>query len=115
MIKRKLDKYYGEVPLHIKGPNKGRIDRKKLSIHFGFTVDEIFKAYWNWQEIFRYEDSDLTFHAYLNKLKHAGLTPKDVGNDPGKYNLSRYNDEGSYTDKNCRFITREENLAEQKH
>lgn len=59
------------------------------------------------------EGSTLTFEQYLNKLREAALTPSDVGNDEGKYNLSRHNDEGAYTDENCRFITREENLQEQ--
>lgn len=80
---------------------------------YGFTVGQLFKAYWNWQETIRFEGSDLTFRQYLDKLKAAGLTPDDVGNREGQYNLSRYGDDGVYTDSNCRFITRKENLQEQ--
>lgn len=31
MVKRKLKEYYGNLPRHIKGPNKNRIDRNATS------------------------------------------------------------------------------------
>lgn len=111
--KRGLGNYYGDVPLHKSGPNIGRIDRKELSIITGFTVKQLFKSYWNWQEIFRFPESNLKYSEYLDLLKEANITPSDVGNKPEQYNLSRYNDLGSYTKGNCRFITRKENLEEQ--
>ena len=76
-------------------------------------MNQLFKAYWNWQEVFRFEGSTLTFREYLDKLIEIGITPSDVGNRDGQFNLSRFNDEGSYTNENCRFITREKNLEEQ--
>jgi hypothetical protein len=113
LTRRGLGPLYGNLPLHKSGPNVGRIDRKATAARFGITVNDLFKAYWNWQEIFRFEGSELTFEQYLTKLQKAGLSPSDIGNRDGQFNLSRYNDEGPYSDKNCRFITRKDNLREQ--
>lgn len=111
MAKRSLRQFYGNLPRH---PQQYmNLDRRKIAAEYGFTIQQLFKAYWSWQEVFRFEGSSLTFEQYLNKLRVAGLTPSDVGNNEGQYNLSRYYDTGSYTDENCRFITRENSLKEQ--
>lgn len=111
----KLKEFYGDLPLHEKGINVGRLDRQRISDKYQFTIKDISKAYWNWQEVFRLKGSDLTFQQYLDKLVEAGISPSMVGNQSHQYNLSRYGDQGVYTVDNCRFITRLENLKEQKH
>lgn len=115
MIKRSLIQFHGSLPKHLKGNNIGRINREATAKKYNITVDLLFKAYWNWQHIFRIETSTLTFENYLDKMINAGLTPIDIGNAEGQYNLSRYGDDGPYTNDNCRFITRKQNLAEQQH
>lgn len=107
--------YYGNVPLHVTGINIGRLDIQKLSEAYGWSVSDVVKARENWVTIFRYEESDLTFEQYLRKLVDKGLSPKDVGNKSGQFNLSRLDDRGGYTNENCRFITRQMNLLEQTH
>jgi hypothetical protein len=109
----KLKSLYGDLPLHPKGPNIGRIDRKAVSEKYNFSEKEIKKAYLNWQDIFRFDGSSLKFSEYLDKLKEINISPSDVGNESYQYNLSRYQDLGCYTKENCRFITRLENLQEQ--
>lgn len=111
----KLKPFYGNLPLWESGVNIGRLDRTYIAELYKFTKKEIDKAYLNWMEVFRVEGSTLTFEQYLDKLYLSKLTPSDVGTYLGKYNLSRYNDEGPYTIDSCRFILKEENLAEQKH
>jgi hypothetical protein len=111
----KLSHLYGDLPLHQNGLNKNRLDRKIICEMYSFTYKEVTKAYLNWQDIFRFDGSNLTFKQYLDKLVEMGLTPSNVGNDFGFYNLSRYNDVGCYSNDNCRFITREENLEEQHY
>ena len=110
---QKLARFYGNLPLHSKGTNKGSLDRLSVSAIYSITVDQLFRAYCNWQHVFRFEESTLTFEQYLNKLAEAGIRPEDVGTSPHQYNLSRFKDEGPYTVESCRFITRRENLAEQ--
>lgn len=111
----KLKPFYGELPVWDSGPNIGRLDRSLIAQLYKFTPKEVHKAYLNWMEVFRIEGSTLTFEEYLDKLWYSKLTPSDVGTYLGQYNLSRYNDEGPYTKDSCRFILKEENLAEQKH
>lgn len=110
---RKLSEFWGNLPRHPQ--QKSHLDRKTIAAQCGITVKLLFKAYLNWQDIFRFEESTLTFEQYLNKLTEAGLSPADIGNNEGQYNLSRYFDQGAYTNNNCRFITRKENLLEQFH
>ena len=45
-------------------------------------------------------------------LDEAGITMDDVGQQLGKYQLSRYFDKGNYDKGNCRFIRKEKNLME---
>ena len=111
----KLKPFYGNLPTWEEGPNIGRLDRYHIAVLYNFSKEEVNKAYLNWMEVFRIEDSTLTFEEYLDKLWFNGLTPSDVGTYLGQYNLSRYNDEGPYTKESCRFILKEDNLAEQKH
>lgn len=106
---------YGNLPLHKQGINKGRLDRTIICKLYTLTPKELTKAYLNWQDIFRIEGSNLTFEGYLNKLTKTKITPFQVGNNNGQYNLSRYGDKGVYTEDNCRFILRTENLDEQCH
>lgn len=115
MVQRSLKHLYGDLPRNKTGINKSRLDRARICKEYGFTYRELTKAYLNWQDTFRIEGSDLTFKQYLDKLREVGLTPSDVGNDHAQYNLSRYNDEGCYSLRTCRFITRKENLLEQCH
>ena len=107
----------GDLPRILSGPNRGRVDRRKVSSIYGFTVKQLTKAYLNWMDVFRspYQDSTLTYRQYLDKLRESNLTPNDIRNVEGGYNLARVNDEGCYHDHNCRFILRSENLLEQKH
>ena len=104
----------GNLPTYISGINKNRLDRKKISSMYGITYNQVNKAYNNWIQIFRMTGSNLTFEQYLDKMKEVNITPDQVGNEFGKYNLSRYNDEGPYTNNSCRFILFEENLKEEK-
>lgn len=101
--------YLGNVVID---PIQKQMDRKATAELYGFTVEEIAKAYLRWRDIFRIEGSNLLYSEYLDKLKEAKITPSQVGNKKNQYNLSRYNDIGSYTKENCRFITREENWNE---
>jgi hypothetical protein len=99
---------------HLKGPNIGRLDRKSTAKFWSLTEQEISKAYNNWIQIFRMPMSTLTFEQYLTKMKNMNLGPLDIGPSTGQYHLSRYNDEGPYTNDSCRFILAIENLEEQK-
>jgi len=47
-------------------------------------------------------------------LEEAGIEFGQIGVHRGDYHLARYGDTGPYALGNCRFITVEENLAEQK-
>jgi len=107
--------YCGNLPRHKFGVNKGNVDRLAVSKLYGFTVEQLKKAYLNWQDVFRIEGSTLTYEQYLDKLSETDITPNHVGNLPNQYNLSRYGDIGSYTNKNCRFILRLDNEREQSH
>lgn len=111
----KLKQFYGDLPLHEAGPNTGRLNQGLIAEQYGFEYKAVFKAYHNWQHIFRLDGSDLTFRQYLDMLKASNLTPSMIGNQKEQYNLSRYGDKGVYTSGNCRFITRLENLQEQDH
>lgn len=102
----------GNLPTFQTGINKGRLDRIKVADVVGFTYKQVSKAYNNWIQIFRIENSDLTFEEYLNKLKEANITPDNVNNING-YNLARFNDEGPYTKESCRFIPCLQNSNEQ--
>lgn len=106
----------GNLPTIKKGVNKNRLDRISLAKQLNFTKQQVYKAYNNWIQIFRIEGSSLTFEEYLNKMLDAGILPENVGNDMNMdYHLSRYNDEGPYTNESCRFILKTENMLEQKH
>lgn len=111
----KKKEFYGNLPRHERGPNTGRLNRKLVCQEYDISVQELFKAYWNWQEIFRIEKSTLTFEEYLNKQRSINIKPSQVGNGEGQYNLSRYKDEGPYTKESCRFILRIENIYEQEN
>ena len=50
----------------------------------------------------------------IRLLNEAGITPDDIGQHRGDYQLARYGDKGRYEYGNCRFITMEENLRERK-
>lgn len=105
--------FHGNLPKHTSGINKKRLDLEAVAQLYGWSTAEITKARECWVNIFRFKESDLTFETYLNMLKEENLTPSDVGNKYGKFNLARKGDWGGYTKDNCRFITRQENLAEQ--
>ena len=107
----------GDLPRILSGPNRGRVDRRKVSKIYGFTIKQLTKSYLNWMDIFRnpYQNSTLTYRQYLDKLHDSNLSPDDIRNSEGGYNLSRINDYGCYHNHNCRFILRQENLKEQKH
>lgn len=113
-MRRNFSKFYGNVPKHTWGQNRGKINRELLATKYNISVSDLFKAYQNWIVIFRYPTSNLTFEQYLDKLKNSNLAPIDIGNGVGKYNLSRLNDEGGYTNETTRFILQKENLLEQK-
>lgn len=102
----------GNLPVVDRGINKGKLDRSKTAELIGWNQKQVYKAYNNWIQIFRMEGSTLTFEQYILKLKEVGITPEQVGNSIDSYHLSRYNDEGPYTHKSCRFITKKENLEE---
>jgi hypothetical protein len=105
----------GKLPTFENGINHGRLDRTKTAKLFGLATTQVYKAYNNWIQIFSREpDSTLTFEQYLWKLKDAKITPDQVGNGQWLYNLSRYNDNGPYTNDSCRFILCIENVAEQE-
>lgn len=58
-------------------------------------------------------DCDLSFEAYTTIASKSGLSSaKQIGTNTGNYQLGRHMDRGGYTDGNCRFITKEQNLAE---
>lgn len=109
----KLKPYYGNLPLWDKGVNVGRLNRADIADTYGFSRKEVDKAYLNWMEVFRIDGSTLTFEQYLDKLHFQSLRPSDIGISSEKFNLSRYNDHGPYTNESCRFITRRENVLEQ--
>lgn len=110
-----VNQFCGDLPRHEPGrPNAGQIDRAAVSVLYGFTIRQLTKAYLNWQDVFRYKDSTLTYQDYLDKMIEAEITPDDIGNGRKQYNLSRYGDEGPYTKQNCRFILRVDNEREQK-
>src|SRR5579859_6723740 len=106
-------KLLGNLPLIEKGLNKGRLDRKKTAVMFGFTDKQIYKAYNNWIQIFRKFGSNLTLEQYLVKMVTQSLTPNHLGNGVNDYHLCRDNDEGGYTNDNCSFKLKSENLDEQ--
>lgn len=103
----------GNVPLIKTGMNKGRLDRPALAEQRNLSLKEVYKAYNNWIQIFRIEGSTLTFEEYLNKMKETGISPFDLGNDNHNYHLSRFNDEGPYTNESCRFVSKYINMNEQ--
>ena len=103
----------GNLPLIKEGANKNRLDRVALSKQIGFSIEEIYKAYNNWIQIFRIKESTLTFEEYLYKMKEAGIRPVNLGNENYDYHLSRYTDDGPYTKNSCRFILKKNNLKEQ--
>ncbi len=103
----------GDLPLHTKGMNVNRLDRKRAAELYGLTDAQLHKAYNNWIQIFRMEGSTLTFQEYLNKLDEASITPDEVGTYNHQYQLSRVNDEGPYTKESCRFLLKTENFREQ--
>lgn len=113
-MRKDFSRFYGNLPLHPQFKKRKMLNRQSIAERYSLSVADIFKAYQCWINIFRYEESSLTFEQYLNKLKKANLMPSDVGVGAGRYNLSRYNDSGGYTDKSCRFILQRDNLAEQK-
>lgn len=106
--------YLNGLPLHKFGPNKGRLNRSEATKITGLTTSQLHKAYNNWNMLFRKPGTNITFIQYLNKMMEANITPDDLGNSLENYHLSRYNDEGPYTNESCRFITKRENLQEQK-
>lgn len=101
------------MPLILSGINKGRLDRPAAALAWGLSASDMSKAYNNWIQVFRYDDSTLTFHQYLTKMQEAGIAPHQIGVKNGQWNLSRNGDAGAYTKDNCRFLLREENFAEQ--
>lgn len=103
----------GSFPTFKRGPNTGRLDRKATAKALGWSNAEIGKAYNNWIQIFRKQNSTLTFEEYCDKLKEAKIRPYDVGCVFGKYSLSRYTDDGPYTFESCRFILCKDNRIEQ--
>lgn len=111
----RLRGFYGKLPTHPINVNRGRLDRKKVRRLYSLTERQLSKAYLNWQDIFRVQGSNLTFKCYLDKLTSAKITPDDIGNSSGKFNLSRINDSGPYTNASCRFILRTANIKEQKN
>lgn len=56
--------------------------------------------------------TDLSFDNYLYLAYQASLNPENIGNKPGKYQLGRIGDKGRYSLETCRFITFEQNNAE---
>jgi len=91
------------------------IDRISLAQQRGWGVPEIYRAKDAWRKLYvRQPESDLTFDVYLDMQAAAGLRPSMVGLRRGQYHLARYNDSGSYTKDNCRFIPQEENQRERK-
>lgn len=105
--------FLGNLPIIKYGINRGRLDRPILCKERELTKEEIHKAYNNWIQIFRIKESTLTFEEYLNKMNDVGISPFDVGNDNEQYHLSRYNDEGPYTNESCRFVKKYINMSEQ--
>lgn len=101
------------IPVFKDGPNAGRVDRKALAAKLDVSVEQCYKLYNSWIQIFRLEGSTLSLSQYIRKIKEAGITPYDIGHGSESYQLSRYNDEGPYTVRSCRFITKTENLQEQ--
>lgn len=59
-------------------------------------------------------DFELTFEEYCKLVKKAGLVSSQLGFTGENYVLARYKDKGSYRIGNCRFITHQENMREQK-
>jgi hypothetical protein len=55
---------------------------------------------------------DLSFEEFCKLIFQAGLVSSQLGYTGQKYVLARFNDEGSYTFDNCRFITQQENSDE---
>src|SRR5712675_930167 len=83
-----LISFYGNLPCHQNGINKGRLDFPLLAANYGWSIREINKARQAWVNVFRFEESNLTFEQYLNKLKLQRLRPNDIGTKPDKYNLA---------------------------
>lgn len=95
-------------------PKRGsQLDRNLYAEQLGLSKEQLHKAYNNWTQAFRIPGTTLTFEQYMNKLREAGITPSEVNNVDG-YNLSRYNDEGPYTNESCRFIPAKMNIFEQE-
>ena len=57
----------------------------------------------------------LTLSELGSLLSDAGISVSQVGNGPGKYNLSRFGDKGNYEIGNCRFILQVENILEKEY
>jgi hypothetical protein len=91
----------------------GMLNRPEAASELGVSVAALHKGYNNWCQIFRIVGSSLTLVQYFEKLNEAGITVFDLGVTVGRYNLSRYNDNGPYTNISCRFILVEENHNEQ--
>lgn len=56
----------------------------------------------------------LSFEEYLSLAEEAGIKSEQVGARKGQYQLGRFGDVGDYKVGNVRFITKEQNLLEQK-
>lgn len=99
----------GDVPYR----SNGQVDRTALAEEFGWTIRELYLAKDAWRKLYcRQPQSTLTFRAYLEMIRDAGLRPGMIGVKSGQHQLARYKDQGVYSPENCRFITREKNLEE---
>ncbi|SAK59698.1 hypothetical protein AWB81_01881 [Caballeronia arationis] len=59
--------------------------------------------------------SALTFDQYVKKVVEARIVqPSQIGGKQGRSVLGREGDVGPYTERSCRFITLEQNVAEAK-
>lgn len=104
----------GGLPIILSGSNRGRLDRKAAAELLGISIEEVYQAYNLWIQLFRTKGCELTLLQYFEKLKDAGISVRALGNKPEDYHLARYGDVGPYTVTSCRFITKAENLREQK-
>ena len=105
--------FLGNLPRILKGVNKTRLNRQATADLYGFSFQQIHKAYNNWNMLFKRKNSTLTFKEYLDKMVEVKITPDDLGTGIDDYNLCRVNDEGDYHNYNCSFKPKRENLAEQ--
>lgn len=99
----------GSLP-HKKGTT--HLDYDKIALKYGWDRQLIKKARHNWLQIFRRENSTLTFKDYLDKLVEAKISPKNVGIYVSQYHLSRDLDIGGYHKNNCKFLLVTENLKD---